>query len=209
MENSRYGMEEMGMKTTERQVRTILHSSEDGEHTYSVTKYLSGERGKHMILVSLYPTRTEKNILVDDDTTKHLLAHLPELGFDSVSIINLFSKVVKGCRMSTRGIKADHMNLDYIRDTYILNEDFADSTWVIAWGASGSTSKGISEAKTELLRTWGKKFPKKKIYQLTASGMETKSESAPHPLYLGIRAGRAKWKLEEFDWKNCIRNQNK
>lgn len=192
------------MKTIEKQVQTILHTSDDGEYTYSVTKLLDGEKKKHMVLVSLYPTRTEKNLLVDDDTTKHLMAHLPELGFDSVSIVNLFSKVVKNCRMSTRGLEVDRMNLDYIRDTYIQNEAFSDSTWVIAWGSSGSTSKGIRQAKEELMGLWKKRFPKKKIFQLAVPGAEAGSGSALHPLYLGIRAGRAKWKLTEFDWKSCM-----
>lgn len=192
------------MKTVEKETKTILHTSDDGSHTYSLTKILNGERNKHMILVSLYPTRTEQNLTSDDDTTKHLLTHLPELGFDSVSIINLFSKVVKGCRMSTKNIQVDKINLDFCRDAYILNKAFEDSTWVIAWGATGSTSKGIRDAKIQLLELWGKQFPKKKLYQLTAPGIDSEEVVAVHPLFLGIRASHAKWGLKEYDWRQCV-----
>lgn len=195
------------MKTVEKETKTILHTSDDGAHTFSVTKLLDGKLDghRHMILVGLYPTRTEENSSVDDDTMRHLLSHLPELGFDSLSVINLFSKVVKNCRMSTRGIEVDRMNLDYIRGTYIENESFSDSTWVIAWGATGGTSKAVNASKIELLEIWGKKFPKRKIFQLNALGVELKEGDPVHPLFLGIRAGSAKWSLESFDWRKCVK----
>lgn len=192
------------MQTVNKTVETILVTSDNGECTYSITKRIDGQQKKHMILVMLYPTRTAGNILADDDTMNHIMAHLPELGYDSLTILNLFSKVVKGCRMSTRGIMVDRENLDYIYDQYIRNEEFKGSDWVIAWGNTASTSKVVNESKEELLKTWGKQFPKKKLYQLTANGIETKEGMATHPLFLGIRCKFGKWVLKEINWKEHI-----
>lgn len=192
------------MKTIEKEVKTILKTSEDGEHTFSITKVTAGEIKKHMIMVLLYPTRTEENMLSDDDTMNHIITHLNELGFDSVTILNLFSKVVKGCRMSTRGISVDRENLDYIREEFIQNELYKNSTWVIAWGTTAKTSKAVNEAKTELLETWRKRFPKKKLYQLAVKGMDTTDGMAVHPLFLGIRSKYGKWNLQEVNYDEIL-----
>lgn len=196
------------MKTIEREITTILKVSEDKEHTYSITKITAGEMKKHMILILLYPTRTEDNILSDDDTMNNIMSHLTEMGFDSVTILNLFSKVVKGCRMSTRGINVDRENLDYIKEQFIKNEAFKNSTWVIAWGQTAGRSKVVCEAKKELLEEWKKKYPKKKLYQLSVSGIEKTIGMAPHPLYLGIRKKMSKWVLAEIDYNELLQIVN-
>ena len=192
------------MKTINRNVETILQASEDGEHTYSVTKLTDGEMKKHLILVMLYPTRTEENMLADDDTMYHILSHLKDLDFDTVTVLNLFSKDVNGCRLSVRGLEVDRENLDYIQERYIKNEAFKESTWAIAWGSANSTSKAINESKMELLTNWTAQFPKEKMYQLTAKGIDTKAGQTIHPLYLGIRSKFSKWKLEIFPHKKYM-----
>lgn len=193
------------MKTINKVMETILQASDDGTHTYSITKIMGQEEmGKHMIIVLLYPTRSEQNMNYDDDTTAHVLAHMGELGFKSVTIINLFSKVVNGCRMSTRGITVDRENLDYITERYIENESFKDSTWVIAWGSSMSTSKAVNETKKELLIKWYKRFPKGKLYQFSAPGIDKEDNKTVHPLFLGIRSKFSRWSLEVFNGREYI-----
>ena len=192
------------MKTINRNVETILQTSEDGTHTYSVTKLTEGEMKRHLIVVMLYPTRTEENMLADDDTMCHILTHLKELDFDAVTVLNLFSKVVNGCRLSVRGLEVDRENLDYICERYIKNEVFRESIWVVAWGSAHSTSKVINESKIEFLTSWTEQFPKGKMYQLTAKGIDTKAGQMTHPLYLGIRSKFGKWKLEVFPHKKYM-----
>lgn len=194
------------MKTINKIMETIIQVSEDGEHTYSITKMEGQEKGKHMIVLLLYPTRNEQNMIYDDDTTKHVLSHMNEMGFHSVTMLNLFSKVVNGCRMSTRGITVDRENLDYITERYIQNEAFKDSTWVIAWGSSMSTSQTVNHAKTELLTKWYKQFPKGKLYQFMAPGIDKDDNKTVHPLFLGIRSKFSKWSLDVFDGKAYMKD---
>lgn len=195
------------MKTINKTIETILQVSEDGEHTYSVTKFADGEKKKHLILVTLYPTRNEKNIGADDSTMNYILTHLEEMGFDSVTVLYLFSKVVNGSRMSMRGIEVDRENLDYIKLRYIENEAFQDSTWVVAWGSACSSSKTVNRSKIELLEMWEKRNPKGKIYQLTTKGM--KNENPLHPLYLGIHSKYSVWELKVFQHKKYVEKLKK
>ena len=51
------------MKTINRNVETILQTSEDGTHTYSVTKLTEGEMKRHLIVVMLYPPEQKKTCL--------------------------------------------------------------------------------------------------------------------------------------------------
>ena len=48
------------IKTTSA-VRTTIVTSEDGSHTYSITKALEGAEGQKAVIVLLYPTRTAEN----------------------------------------------------------------------------------------------------------------------------------------------------
>lgn len=192
------------MKTIQREIQTILKVSDDREKTFSITKITDTEMKKHMIIVLLYPTRTEENMIADDDTVNYLMSHLQELGFDSFTIINLFSKVVKNCRMSVRGIKVDNQNLTYIKEQFINNDAFKNSTWVIAWGQTAGRSRVVCQAKIELLEAWRNKFPRKKLYQLSAPGLEKNAGIVPHPLYLGIRKRQSKWNLTEVNYEKLM-----
>ena len=58
------------IKTTSA-VRTTIVTSEDGSHTYSITKALEGAEGQKAIIVLLYPTRTAEMIL--GENFKHSL----------------------------------------------------------------------------------------------------------------------------------------
>lgn len=193
------------MKTIQKEIQTILKISDDKEKTFSITKITDGDMKKHMIIVLLYPTRTEENMIADDDTVNYIMSHLRELGFDSFTIINLFSKVVKSCRMSVRGIQVDEENLTYIKEQFINNDAFRNSTWVIAWGQTAGRSKVVCHAKMELLEAWKKKFPRKKLYQLSAPGLESSAGVVPHPLYLGIRKRQSRWTLTEVDFEKLMK----
>lgn len=54
------------MMTTVSTIKTELVSSDDGEHTYSVTKTLEGVQGDKAVMVLMYPTRNAENIHSDD-----------------------------------------------------------------------------------------------------------------------------------------------
>ena len=184
------------MKTISAKIETDLIVSDDGLHTYEIIKKLSGVEGECGYLISLYPTRDATNIYSNDSTMNHLTAHLPELGFNEIHIINLFSKVVQG-KMSVRGLQVDQDNMKYI-DRLMADKKFQSAKLVIAWGNSMLTSQAVIDSKNEIFRMFKEHCPKNKVYQLSPVGRRLDSSNAPHPLYLGIRAGDATWSLQEF-----------
>lgn len=70
-------------------------SSDDGENTYAVTKTLDGVQGDKAVMVLMYPTCNAENIHSDDTTLLHIISHMQDMGLSEITIINLFSKVVK------------------------------------------------------------------------------------------------------------------
>ena len=113
----------MNFTTSSVCVETEIVASEDGLHTYEVTKKLKGTEGEKGIIVLLYPTRTADNIYAEDSTLNHLVSHMQEMHLNELKIINLFSKVVDG-KMSSRGLQVDTENLDYI-DTLMSDKAFS------------------------------------------------------------------------------------
>lgn len=95
------------------QTTTTLTTSEDGAHTYSFSKRIENIQGKQGIFILLYPTRDVDNCHVEDHTNLHILNHMIELGLNSYTVINLFSRVTKS-RLSTRGLTID-------KKTFILS----------------------------------------------------------------------------------------
>lgn len=184
------------MKTLHAKIETDLIVSDDGLHTYEIVKRLAGIEGECGYLISLYPTRDATNIYPNDSTMNHLTAHLPELGFNELHVVNLFSKVVQG-KMSVRGLQVDEENLNYIEGV-MKEKKFQDSKLIIAWGNSLLSSQAVIESKNEVFRMFKEHCPKNKVYQLSPIGRRLDSSNAPHPLYLGIRAGDATWSLQEF-----------
>ena len=83
------------MMTTVSTIKTELVSSDDGENTYAVTKTLEGVQGDKAVMVLMYPTRNAENIHSDDTTLLHIISHMQDMGLSEITIINLFSKVVK------------------------------------------------------------------------------------------------------------------
>lgn len=100
------------MNTVNAKIETDLIVSDDGLHTYETIKRLVGVEGECGYLISLYPTRNKDNIFSNDSTLIHIVSHIPELGFNELHIINLFSKVIHG-KMSVRGLEVDRENMKY------------------------------------------------------------------------------------------------
>ena len=176
-------------------VETEIVASPDGKSTYEVIKRLKGTEGGKAIIVLLYPTRTKDNIFAEDSTLNHLVGHMPELGINELRILNLFSTVVDG-KLSASGLKVDVENMAYICST-MTAPSFKDTKFIIAWGTSMATSYACQASKAEVLRQYKKVLPKGKPYQLMSSNTDIRSVFAPHPLFLGIRAGRSLWSVAE------------
>ena len=184
------------MKTIKSTMTTELITSDDGERTYEMIKRLEGVEGESATLISLYPTRSEKNIHGNDSTLNHLISHMGDLDINELHIINLFSKVVNS-RMSVRGLTVDEDNMQYI-DKMIASKKFQSGKFIVAWGNSFQTSSAVKESKEKVLELFSKHCPKGKLYQLCTVGRNLDSDIAPHPLYLGIYAANGQWGLKEF-----------
>lgn len=187
------------MKTINTSVETELVCSDDGKNTYCITKRLNGVEGETGIIVMLFPTRNEKNLNADDSTINHLVAHMSDFGFSEIKIINLFSKVVSA-RPSSRGLTIDNENMNFIENSILSDKDLKNQKFIVAWGNSMESSRAVNEIKRKVINLYLKKLPKGKIYQIVCPERGI-ADGASHPLYLGIRAKTALWRLMEYNPK--------
>ncbi len=185
------------MKTINTSIETELICSDNGKNTYCITKRLNGVVGETGIIVMLFPTRNEKNLYADDSTINLLVAHMGDFGFSEINIINLFSKVISA-RPSSRGLSIDDENMDFIRNTILSDKDLKNQKFIVAWGNSMESSKAVNESKRRVIDIYLKKSPKGKVYQIVCPERGI-ADGASHPLFLGIRAKTAKWRLMEYN----------
>lgn len=184
------------MKTYKSNIETALISSDDNLNTYEIVKRIEDANGECGYIISLYPTRNSDNINASDNTLNHLVAHMQELGFNELHVLNLFSKVVSG-KMSSRGLQIDSANMQYIENV-MKDKKFKNSKFIVAWGNSMLSSHACSSSKAEIFKMFKANCPDGKIYQLTTMNRKLDCGIAPHPLFLGIRASNAVWGLQEF-----------
>lgn len=182
------------MMTTVSTIKTELVSSDDGEHTYAVTKTLEGVQGDKAVMVLMYPTRNAENIHSEDTTLLHIISHMQDMGLSEITIINLFSKVVK-TKLSAKGLEVDDDNMKYIEDEIMAKKDFNDKKFILAYGNSMQSCKACNESKKLIIQMYQMHCPNGTIYQLATKAMP--NEKCPHPLWLGIRCKFSKWYLSE------------
>lgn len=187
------------METVTKSMETVIVCDSQNEHTYSVTKKLSGQEGKSALLIGLYPTLGKDDSYHLDSTLKGLLNHLEELGINEVMIVNLFSKRTVGAKLSARGLTVDEENLTYIEN--ILKAKDFNSMVILAWGTTMSTSQACNEAKERVVQMLKKYRKKEIVYQLDCKNLELEENIAPHVLYLGIRHTNDVWFLSPFPMK--------
>lgn len=184
------------MVKTESTLKTTIINSDDGLHNFEIIRTIDGMEGKTAILVTLYPSFSGGNVLKLDSTALHLYNHMEDLGISKVRIINLFSKIVRGTKLSCRGLEVDEKNLDYI-EKVMTEKNFSENLFIIGWGSSLSTSVAANTTKDRIIEMYRKYIPKGTLYQIRASNID-KNVEAPHPLWLGINASLQRWQLEEF-----------
>lgn len=171
----------MELKETKSTVVTTIISSEDGKNTYEIRIEIIGENGRIAVVIMLYPGISYGNILKCDSTSQAIINHCEELGISRLRVVNLFSQVVRSCRMSTRNIEIDTDNIAYIEG--IMKEENAKSyDWIIAWGSSMSSSMVANQSKYQILLKLQKHLPSVKPKQFTVDNMDMQNEKGVHPL---------------------------
>lgn len=186
-------------------VETEIVCSEDGKHTFEITKRISDSKGEKGIIVLLYPTRNFKNLKSDDSTINHIVSHLEDFDLSEIKIINLFSKVVNG-KISSRGLQVDRDNMKYIEENVFSDKDLKDKKFIVAWGNSMESSAACNESKKKIIEMYLSKLPKGKVYQIVCPECSI-VDGAPHPLFLGIRAKTVKWRLLQFEPKAFLKEK--
>lgn len=187
---------------TEIAVKTEILSSKDGNKTFSITKEVEGIEGGQAYFILLYPTRTGENCYVEDSTNSHILEHLTDLGFNSYTVINLFSQVTQS-RLSLAGLSVDEENMKFIQEE-IFSKLSDDAKVVIAWGNSQQNSPVIRRSKQRILEIWEGEQPSRPLYQLTVDGVKNDNIGV-HPLFLGIRHKYSQWKVVEYPHKKVMK----
>jgi Protein of unknown function (DUF1643). len=181
---------------------TTLITDKDMTHCFEIERTLNEASGDKAIMISLFPTLGSRvgDAFVVDKTTHHLVSHMAELNFKSIKIVNLFSKICRGSRLSTRNLEVDIENLEYI-EAIFKRKDFHEYKVILAWGSSMNSSKSCKEMKRTLINLFQMYSPHGKLYQLTTNNLASNNQEAIHPLFLGINYSNSKWMLSEYQIK--------
>ena len=177
-------------------LKTSVVCNDDGTHCYCIERELVGQVGQTAILLTLYPSYSANDNFRLDSTAFHFLGHMEELGLNKVVTVNLFSKIVKGSKLSCRDLNVDEDNLKYLESLAKMSE-YQDIPVIVAYGNSMKTSKAAQESKKRILSLF--QDTKHPLLQLMCDSADTNDTSAIHPLYLGVRCQNKHWYLVPFD----------
>lgn len=187
----------INMTKKESVLKTTVIGSEDGKKTFSITREFEESDGETAVMIALYPTISTEEANVFDTTSKHMIAHMPELKIRSLTMVNLFPKILgnsyKGCSM----LEYDEENLQYILN---LLKDNPDAKVIISWGCNMLRNTTTNRAKQFILKALSKEKPTR-ILQLTTDYVDAGEKEGIHALYLGLRNSSDKWRLKKYDVK--------
>ena len=191
--------------TKESSIKSKLVCSEDGKHTFAITKNFPDREGNKALVIQLYPTLTASDIDTTDITMLHMINHLDDLQLKEVTFVNLFSKVCK-VRPSVKDMEIDEENLAQIKNI-MLQSDFSEYVTIVAWGSSMEKNQIANEMKRRFIKMYREIVPKGILWQLTADDIYLKNESAVHVLYMGIRHKNSHWKLEKYHVPSTLQQE--
>lgn len=168
------------MKTETTVMKNKALFSEDDKHRLLLRREWEKD-GKTAMIIMINPNTADT--LSMDLTTMLVLNNLYSLGFGSVNIVNLHSRIMP--KLSLRFYSDDDLiarECDEIIEEYAVTSDAI----IIAWGSVGNTSERVRERQTELLK---KLSPyANKLYKIGEQGY--------HPLAPVIRSN---WNLVPYE----------
>ena len=184
------------MITNERTVCTQIVSSNDGLHTYEIRR-IWDESKRHGIVIELYPTISLEDCSKTDLSTMHLMNHVNEFAWGSVTIINLYSTVFIS-KPSTKELLEDDENLEYMKALF-SQSDIKDADICISWGSGLSNHMPTIRKKIEILELLNKKKLSKQVKCIVPEDPYDITNQGVHPLFLGLHHAKERWGLEEYD----------
>lgn len=167
------------MKTETTTLKSKALFSDDGEHRLLLRKEWDKNKKSAMVIMINPNTADTLNM---DLTTMLVINNLNALGFGSVSIVNLYSRIMK--KLSLR-FNPDEDLIANETDAVIEQYAALSDAIIIAWGVGNATQR-IHERQAELLKRL--EAYKNKLYQIGKEGY--------HPLTPAIRSG---WELEPYN----------
>ena len=168
------------MKTETTQIKSKALFSDDGLHRLLLRKEWDKNKKTAMIITINPNTADTLNM---DLTTMLVINNLNKLGFGSVNIVNLYSKITP--KLSLR-FNSDDDLIDSETDTIIEQYAAMSNAIIIAWGSVGNNSQRVRDRQTELLEMLSKH--ENKLYQIGENGY--------HPLTPAVRN---EWELEPYN----------
>ena len=168
------------MKTQTTQIKSKALFSDDGLHRLLLRKEWDKNKKTAMIITINPNTADTLNM---DLTTMLVINNLNKLGFGSVNIVNLYSKIMP--KLSLR-FNSDDDLIDSETDTIIEQYAAMSNAIIIAWGSVGNNSQRVRDRQTELLEMLSKH--ENKLYQIGENGY--------HPLTPAVRN---EWELEPYN----------
>ncbi|MBR6622598.1 MAG: DUF1643 domain-containing protein [Ruminococcus sp.] len=157
--------------------------SDDGEHRLLLRREWN-KNGKAAMIIMINPNTADT--LSIDMTTMLVLNNLYKLGFGSVTIVNLYSRIIP--KLSLRFNSDDDLiakECDEIIEQYAAMSDAI----IIAWGSLGNTSERVRERQADILERLSK-F-RNKLYKIGERGY--------HPLTPAVRNG---WELVPYEMED-------
>lgn len=180
------------MEIEESTMTTMVTYSKDRSSRYILTKKWDDKLPK-VTVIMLMPGSS--GAVQQDVTTACIINCTSQLGFGSVDITNIFSKL--GEEINT-GMQIEHMT-DEDNDKVILESATTSTTIVLAWGKCDETNLKIKqrvEGVIELLSPF-----KDKLYTIG----DGRGRSGFSPMYPRIRNG---WELVKVSKEEKLDNSN-
>lgn len=192
----------MNMVTKESIMKTTVTGTND--KTYAVTREFVEAKGDVAILIALYPTISAEEANVFDTTSRHMIAHMPELKIKSLIMVNLFPKILNGSLKGVVNLEYDEDNLKFIIKLIAENPD---AKVIISWGSNLKRNKTVNRVKKDLLEALSKEKPTR-VLQLTTDYVDANEKDGIHALFLGLRNGSDKWKLVKYNIRSELERIN-
>ena len=159
---------------------TIIKSkaifSDDKEHRLLLRKEWDSEKPTAMVIMINPNTADTVNF---DMTTMLVLNNVSKLGFGSVNIVNLYSRIMEKLNLRFNG---DDELIDDVADEIIQQYAAMSDAIIIAWGTIGKNTLRVRERQKYLLELINQQ------YQI--------GRNACHPLTPAVRR---EWVLEPYE----------
>lgn len=177
------------MKTETTVMKSKALFSDNGEHRLLLRQEWDKSKKTAMIIMI---TPNTADTLCMDMTTMLVLNNLYKLGFGSVNIVNLYSRITP--KLSLRFNSDDDLiakDCDEIIEQYAAMSDAI----IIAWGSLGNTSERVRERQADVLERLEKYA--NKLYKIGEQGY--------HPLTPAVRN---QWDLVPYEMEDNYAESN-